>query len=247
MRPERLSPSQWLDRQPLQARERLFLILGDASDAQPYNVFLQTIPKRLPQPVWSTTPYAQWSEVMPYVIDIQSDNRFLDWIGQTDSDDWGWLAVSTCAPEVVMEHLRGLTQVRMPDNRAVFFRFWDGRHLLPILNFMGADFSAVLPVFERFLINGRAVDVGQPAAIAQALPYPWWQVPQPLLDNLSGKDLSTQIDNLMQWLEEHHCELVSGNQKTIRPKLERFLRIAPAPRHTLESRLITYLQQDTAS
>ena len=98
-----------------------------------------------PSPIWADTIYAEWDAVMPFVGIVAVDSEFLDWVATTESRDWGWLAVSSASLEVVVEHFRSLTQVLMPDGKAVFFRFWDGRFLLPILQSEEVECGAVVP------------------------------------------------------------------------------------------------------
>ncbi|ABA74783.1 conserved hypothetical protein [Pseudomonas fluorescens Pf0-1] len=74
---------------------------------------------------------------MPYVTELKPNSAFLPWIAETAALDWGWLAMSRAEPNDVFEHLRSLTQVNMPDGTEVFFRFWDGRHIYPILKGLG--------------------------------------------------------------------------------------------------------------
>lgn len=93
----------------------------------------------IPQVWLSKKPTAtDWQPVMPYLAELKPRSAFLEWIAETDAEDWGWLAVSSSTPDVVFEHLRSLTPVRMPDGTEVFSRFWDGRHIYPILEGLGA-------------------------------------------------------------------------------------------------------------
>jgi Domain of unknown function (DUF4123) len=243
---EPLSPLAWLEQTPLQPSERLYLVMSSASDAHPLKAFLQTLPMRHPLPIWRDTPYATWDPVMPYVIELTPDNSFLDWIVNTDADDWGWLAVSTLSEDEIATYLRSLTLVRMPDHSEAFFRFWDGRHLALILEYLGADAGKLLPVFSRYLINGHSLDIGQ-GAVKEPQPYPWWEVPQALLDHLAEDDPTTLVDNLMQWLrEDHPAVYFSATPDILRVKVERFVGTAASPKNTLNTRLIAYLQQDVA-
>lgn len=128
---------------------------------------------------------------------------------------------------MVFEHLRSLTQVKMPDGAEVFFRFWDGRHIYPILEGLGEDAPQVLPIFDRYLINGRALNVGQ-GVVKPPKPFPWWDVPETLVKKLAKDDPSTVIDNLMQWLSEDCPELYFAfPENNLRHKVERFVRHQP--------------------
>ncbi|WP_447773950.1 DUF4123 domain-containing protein [Pseudomonas chlororaphis] len=224
---DRLTPQAWLAQQPLQADEHLYLVISNASDADPLKDFYQTQGASGLTALWSGTPYADWQPVMPYLVELKPNAPFLDWIATTDADDWGWLAVSSSEPDVVFEHLRSLTQVKMPDGAEVFFRFWDGRHIYPILEGLGEDAPQVLPIFDRYLINGRALSTGQ-GVVKPPKPFPWWEVSEALVKKLAKDDPSTVIDNLMQWLSEDCPELYFAfPENNLRHKVERFVRHQP--------------------
>ncbi|QXI19732.1 DUF4123 domain-containing protein [Pseudomonas hamedanensis] len=243
---ERITPKDWLAQQPLQSGERLYLVISAASDAEPLKPFYQQDHAAQLLPIWSGTPYADWLPVMPYLAEITSHASFLQWIAETDALDWGWLAVSTSTPETVLEHLRSLTQVKMPDATEVFFRFWDGRHLHPIIEGLGATAGELLPVFQRYLINGHALEVGR-RAVRPAKEWPWWEIPQTLLDALAAKDQTTVVENLMQWLSEDCPELFfEFPEANLRRKVERFVRQNPNTEDMAE-RLAAQLTKEVTS
>ncbi len=125
MTSDALSPRTWLARHPLQAGECLYAVFGSASDAAPLQAYYREDSPPPPLPLWNGTPYADWQPVMPYLAKLSPSSVFLDWAASEKSRDWGWLAVSTWSTDAILEHLRSLTQVRMPDGSEVFFRFWD--------------------------------------------------------------------------------------------------------------------------
>lgn len=233
----RLTPKDWLAQQPLQKDERLYLIISAASDAEALKALYQSEPSVQAIPVWGGTPYSTWQPVMPYVAELKANSAFLPWITETDALDWGWLAVSRSEPNEVFEHLRSLTQVKMPDGTEVFFRFWDGRHIYPILEGLGETAGEVLPVFERYLINGRSLEVG-PRVVPKAKDWPWWEVPKKLLDQLAKEDHTTLVGNLMQWLEEARPDLYSAwPENNLKLKITRFVRRPDAPDNLKEALL----------
>ncbi|KIF55341.1 hypothetical protein NX10_25775 [Pseudomonas fluorescens] len=237
---EPISPKDWLAQQPLQSGERLYLIISAASDADALKTLYLTEPTAQLIPIWGGTPYSTWQPVMPYLTELKANSAFLPWIAETDALDWGWLAVSSSEPNEVFEHLRSLTQVKMPDGTEVFFRFWDGRHIYPILRGLGEKAGEVLPVFERYLINGQALEVGT-RVVPKVRDWPWWEVPKGLLEGLSKDNPATLVSNLMQWLEEDRPDLYTAwPENNLKLKITRFVRRPDAPQN-LKEVLINHL------
>ena len=237
---ERTTPKDWLAQQPLQSGERLYLIISAASDADALKTLYLTEPTAQLIPIWGGTPYSTWQPVMPYLTELKPNSAFLPWIAETDALDWGWLATSRSAPNEVFEHLRSLTQVKMPDGTEVFFRFWDGRHIYPILRGLGEKAGEVLPVFERYLINGQALEVGT-RVVPKVRDWPWWEVPKGLLEGLSKDNPATLVSNLMQWLEEDRPDLYTAwPENNLKLKITRFVRRPDAPQNLKEA-LINHL------
>ncbi|HWH85380.1 MAG TPA: DUF4123 domain-containing protein [Pseudomonas sp.] len=237
---ERITPKDWLAQQPLQSGERLYLVISAASDADALKTLYLTEPTAQLLPIWGGTPYSTWQPVMPYLTELKANSAFLPWIAETDALDWGWLAVSRSAPNEVFEHLRSLTQVKMPDGTEVFFRFWDGRHVYPILQGLGEKAGEVLPVFERYLINGQALEVGT-RVVPKVRDWPWWEVPKGLLEGLSKDNPATLVSNLMQWLEEDRPDLYTAwPENNLKLKITRFVRRPDAPQNLKEA-LINHL------
>ncbi|QXH44767.1 DUF4123 domain-containing protein [Pseudomonas xanthosomatis] len=243
---EPLSPMDWLQQQPLAEGEYLYAVMGSASDAEPMANYYRKASPEAPIPLWGGTPYAGWRELMPYLDRLPADSPMLDWVAATDACDWGWLAVSRAQPAEVAEHLRGLTQVLMPDGTGVFFRFWDGQHLLPILDWLGERSGELLPVFIRYWVNGQPRD-GHALPHQGPQPYPWWEVPQALLDHLTQQDPSTLIDNLLQTLREDHADLYFAQpEANLRLKVAQFVRYHAEPMDSLGERVVDHLIQEVA-
>lgn len=203
-----MSPGQWLESAPLQAGEQLFAVWGNASDCKPLEAWRRTYGGPF-TPIWADSEYGEWDEVMPYVAVVAVDSAFLKWAAECEGTDWGWLAVSSCSLQTVVEHLRSLTKVLLPEGPAVFFRFWDGAYVLPVLQALGPQAKELLPVFSRYWINGREHEVAV-AAVGAAKPGPWWQVPPHVLQRLGEQSSVTLVDNLLQWLEEQRPDLYSA-------------------------------------
>jgi len=234
---DRITPKDWLAQQPLQTDERLYLVISAASDSDALKNLYLTEPTAQLIPIWGGTPYSTWQPVMPYVTELKANSAFLPWIAETDALDWGWLAVSRSEPNDVFEHLRSLTQVKMPDGTEVFFRFWDGRHIYPILHGLGEKAGEVMPMFERYLINGQSLEVGT-RVVPKVKDWPWWEVPKPLLDGLAKENPTTLISNLMQWLEEDRPDIYTAwPENNLKLKISRFVRRPDAPKNLKEALL----------
>lgn len=221
---ERLIPSAWLTQFPLLPNEQLFVVLGAASDANPLAAWRATSAASLPQSIWTGTAYAEWEEVMPYLGIVEPDSAFLEWAATTETMDWGWLAVSSSPLDVVIAHLQSLTKVYLPDGQEVFLRFWDGTQCLPMLQGLGDEAAKVLPVFQRYLINGQPLTVATGPA-TEANTSPWWRVPASLLAHLAEQAPQTLIDNLLQWLQEQRPDLYTAfTLATLQHKVAYFAR-----------------------
>lgn len=222
--PALLTPNAWLAQYPLQPDEQLYAVLGNASDAKPLAAWQATAAAKMPRPIWAGTAYADWDEVMPYVGVVEPSSAFLDWIATTQAPDWGWLAVSSSPLEVVIAHLKGLTQVYLPESQPVFLRFWDGAHLLPMLQSLGDGAGGVLPVFQRYLINGQPLSVAAKPVTAAPV-SPWWQVPASLLKHMAQQSPQVLVDNLLQWLQEQRPDLYTAfTPATLQHKVAYFAR-----------------------
>lgn len=243
MPPDALSPHAWLERQPLQPSEQLFAIFSSASAAEPFKAWQRSITDQAPSPIWADTAYAEWEAVMPYVGIVAAGSEFLEWVATTESRDWGWLAVSCATQETLVEHLRSLTQVLMPSGNAVFFRYWDGRYLLPILQSAEVNAAQLMPVIGRCLINGLPLDIGG-SALKTARVFPWWEVSESLLKHLANESATTRLNNLMKWLSEDRPDLYEAfSEGVLRHKVASFLGMPDLPQAP-KSALVDYLTME---
>ncbi|QYY82507.1 DUF4123 domain-containing protein [Pseudomonas germanica] len=232
MQPDFLLPAEWLAREPLKTSEQLFAVFSNASEAKPPAAWRETA-----SPIWAETIYAEWDAVMPYVGIVAADSEFLHWIATNGSQDWGWLAVSSASLEEVVAHFRSLTQVLMPGGKTVFFRFWDGRFLLPILQADEVDAAQLFPLIGRCLINGQALEIGGRAQVSGRV-FPWWQVPASVLAQ-QGHDIRTA--NALQWLSEEYPTLFEVFPEVVlRCKVRRFFQVSMSE-DSSQSALLAFL------
>ncbi|WLG85349.1 DUF4123 domain-containing protein [Pseudomonas cucumis] len=243
MPPDALSPHAWLERQPLQPSEQLFAIFSSASAAEPFKAWQRSITAQAPSPIWADTAYAEWEAVMPYVGIVAAGSEFLEWVATTESLDWGWLAVSAASHQALVEHLRSLTQALLPNGDKVFFRFWDGRYLLPILQSAEVDSVQLLPLIGRCLINGQPLDIDG-SALKTARVFPWWEVSESLLNHLATESATTHINNLLKWLSEDRPDLYEAfSESVLRHKVASFLETPDLPQAP-KSALVDYLMTE---
>jgi hypothetical protein len=238
--PDVFSPCAWLERQPLKPGEQLFAIFSNASSAEPFKAWQRSSPTQAPRPIWADTVYAEWEPVMPYVGIVAADSEFLHWIADTASRDWGWLAVSAASQAVLVEHVCSLTQVLLPNANTMFFRFWDGRFLLPILQSAEVNAAQLMPVIERCLINGQPLDIGG-TALKTTKAFPWWEVPEALLKTLAVESAAARLNNLLKWLSEDRPDLFEAfSESVLRSKVSTFLQIPDLP-DAPKAALVEYL------
>lgn len=243
MPPDALSPHAWLERQPLQSSEQLFAIFSSACAAEPFKAWQRSITAQAPSPIWADTAYAEWEAVMPYVGIVAAGSEFLEWVATTESLDWGWLAVSAASHQALVEHFRSLTQALLPNGDKVFFRFWDGRYLLPILQSAEVDSVQLLPLIGRCLINGQALEIGG-RALKTSLAFPWWKVPATLLEQLAAQSEITRINNLLKWLSEDRPDLFEAfSESVLRRKTASFLEAPDLPQAPKQA-LVDYLMAE---
>ena len=243
MQPDCLSPHEWLERHPLKPSEQLLAIFSNASTAEPFKAWQHSISAQAPSPIWADTAYAQWEPVMPYVGIVAAGSEFLEWVASTESRDWGWLAVSSASQDVLVEHLRSLTQVFLPNGNAVFFRFWDGRYLLPILQFAEVKAAQLMPVMDRVLINGQSLDIGG-SALKTSRVFPWWEASESLLKQLANESATTRINNLLMWLSEDRPDLYEAfSTDVLRHKVAIFLQMPDLPQAPKQA-LVDYLMAE---
>ena len=184
------------------AKMPLYAVLSNVSDAQSVKNYYVTDGSQTPYGLYTGTPYTNWHSVMPMIVQLDENSPFLNWVSQTEYQNWGWLARSHLPFESICAHLRSLTQVIMPDGETVFFRYWDGTYLAEQIRFMADSWAEVLPAFAFYWVNGEPFTVFVPLQ-AEAQVSPWWQVPAELIDYLSQKNKTPLIDNIMQYLQEN--------------------------------------------
>lgn len=186
----------------------LYAILANTQGAHAVKAYYREDGSRTPFGLYADTPYANWFEVMPFLVPISDASPFLRWVAETPLRNWGWLARSPLPQTTLIAHLRGLTQVLMPDGKAVFFRYWDGQYFPGHLAYYGDGWADILPVFSDYWINGRTFTCPV-IHDAPLQPFPWWRVPQGLIDALLDEELLPLVLNIKQTLRQDYPEQVA--------------------------------------
>ncbi|MBC3228944.1 DUF4123 domain-containing protein [Serratia fonticola] len=190
------------------AGTQLYAILANTNGAQGIKAYYREDGSRTPFGLYANTQYANWFEVMPVLVALDDGSPFLRWVAETPLRNWGWLARSPLPQTTISDHLTGLTKVIMPEGKEVFFRYWDGRYLPGHLDYYGDHWRDILPVFSDYWINGRAFACPViPDASVQA--FPWWQVPQGVLDALLDEEVLPLVLNIRQTLQQDYPDVVA--------------------------------------
>ncbi|MFC0228478.1 DUF4123 domain-containing protein [Serratia aquatilis] len=222
----------------------LFAVLANTHGAQAIKAYYREDGSRTPCGLYAETPYANWFEVMPVLVPLNDHSPFLNWVEDTPLRNWGWLARSTLGQATITAHLRGLTQVLMPDGNAVFFRYWDGRYLLGHLRYCGESWREVLPVFADYWVNGEVFTCPTDSA-AKAMTSPWWQVPQGLIDSLLSADPEPVIAQALKYLQKDRADLYWRFDPTLlAAKIRHLLVQADGDREGLMTRIVTTLENE---
>ena len=69
-------------------------------------------------------------------------------------------------------------RLALPNGNAVFFRYWDGRYVLPILQSAEVNAAQLMPVIGRCLINGQPLQLPM-SGLTVAKPMAPLQTPAP--------------------------------------------------------------------
>jgi hypothetical protein len=110
------------------------------------------------------TPQAELIDVAPYLVKVDMESRLLAWMLD---EGWGksWGIFLTAAQEVeleqLFEHLRSFLKVKDPDDKELFFRFYDPRVLRIFLPTCNAQevFQFFGPVVNSYLAENDDANI----------------------------------------------------------------------------------------
>lgn len=204
----------------------IYLVLSGTSDSKSVRHFFDRDGLSA-QPLYMGTPYAGWQDVMPYLVAVTLDSRFLDWIDETSAPDWGWAALSTASIDEVFTHLRSLTQITLSSGKAVFFRHWDARFLGPICDNLDTDQQARLmgPVESWIAPDQTLRSNPRPAIDTKEKPFPWFMLPKSVEDALAAFCWDQLVDNTVAALHQLEPSPIAFYPAPVaRQKVQRHLR-----------------------
>lgn len=121
----------WVEQFPVE--NRLYALLSGPAISEALSHYYQLDGRDSPEGIWLNTPYREWHDVMPRLVSLHKDSPFLDWVAKQTDQSWGWLALAPCSQGYLIQKLRLLTKVKLPENKEVFFRYWDGKYLFKVL------------------------------------------------------------------------------------------------------------------
>lgn len=102
------------------------------------------------------------AEVVPYLVQLQPDGPFADWIFEKGwGKHWGIYAVSEANIRTLRLHFRSFLTVYDPDNRPLYFRYYDPRILriyLPTCN--AGELKTVFGPVDYFLVEDSDDAIG---------------------------------------------------------------------------------------
>ncbi|WP_415896096.1 DUF4123 domain-containing protein [Neptuniibacter sp. PT34_22] len=169
------------------------------------------------KPLWLNTPYADWEEVMPYLVNIDSDSPFIDWLEaqQQVFPDWGLLVASSYGFDEIFTHFESLTKVLTPSGKEVFFRYWDAPQSQPVLALSDEPNRAELmgPVSYWLSSQGGIEHPSEPQVIGKR--FPWWMLSEALALALFKQNPAVVKQNLKQRLIDNHYDSIDGMSESL--------------------------------
>jgi hypothetical protein len=101
------------------------------------------------------------AEVAPYLVKLEPDSDFTDWLIEKGwGNHWGIFVVSGESLSALRRHFRKFLIVYSPDNKPVYFRFYDPRVLrtyLPTCN--NGELATVFGQIDSYLLEDADKDV----------------------------------------------------------------------------------------
>ena len=95
------------------------------------------------------------AEVAPYLVRLEKDSDFTDWLIEKGwGEHWGIFALSRESLSAMRRHFRAILVVYTPENKPVYFRYYDPRVMrvyLPTCNV--EDLSKVFGSVDHYLLE----------------------------------------------------------------------------------------------
>ncbi|OBU20474.1 DUF4123 domain-containing protein [Photobacterium kishitanii] len=210
--------------QAIDNKQNIFAVLNKTSDSNPLMHFSSSDLSQS-EPLWLGTQYREWFDVMPVLIQVPLSDPFIEWLEQARPIDWGLFVVSPFNFEDVYQYLQSLTQVWLPNGRYCFFRFFDPRFSIPIVQLCNDEQRAeLMGPTSQWLSYSHQVVRNDEISLGRAREFPWWNVPEHVLKKFKEEDKSTLIKNSLQWLKESHADIYySFSEKNVEAKIKRLV------------------------
>jgi hypothetical protein len=247
-----MNPMQWREQLNTQidastSEPHLYLILSGTSEGDILRNFYDQGGTDA-QPLWLNTPYCEWQEVMPYLVEVSREHAFLTWLEQHQADypDWGVALLSDFPMEEVFSHFENLTKISLSSGKEVFFRFWDAPQSQPVLALSDEQNRAELmgPVSYWLSSQGGIDHPGEPQVIGKR--FPWWVLSEGVEQALFSISTETLETNLLQQLYENNPALYEMTSLSVlKIKIRRLIKLNQTQAIvTRYSELKEYLQKE---
>lgn len=98
---------------------------------------------------------ARMAEVAPYVVELDRDSRFTQWLFREGwGESWGVFVRTGTTLELLRNHFRRFVMAKLPDGRSVYFRFYDPRVLRAYLpTCTEEELKAIFGPVERYAME----------------------------------------------------------------------------------------------
>ena len=109
------------------------------------------------------------AEVAPYIVRVEPDGKFTEWVLSGWGEHWGVFAVVPAEMDLatLRRHLRKLNMVYGPDNQPLYFRWYDPRVLRMVLPTCdAAQLQEIFGPVLRFITEGETPDHGLAFSLA---------------------------------------------------------------------------------
>lgn len=203
----------------------LFAVLASTNGARGIKAWYEYDSSATPFGLYSGTPYSEWRDVMPVLVPVPRYSRFLLWVTKESVNHrgWGWLGISACSLEQIAAQFRNLVQVKMPDGKIVFFRYWDALFFSQHIHFFGDTWGNILPAFSDYWLNGETHHITTSADCVPQCLFPL-NIPQSLIDGMNQLNNMPLVLNALKIIGEQYPDrILTWPEKQLTKRLGQLL------------------------